>query len=300
MEMRRKALEDRQAFISETYEIYPLLKDCANKRDIERNIMDIHWAVKKMEICKDCTKEGDELRDCDQQRVVITKVKEDDKWRATSEDCLFFRGISPGGCSKGNNYRHLLWVKNLISVMVGQRYKDKNFDNFILTESNKKAYMAATKFIEEIKRNERPKGLLLTGGTGSGKTHLSVAIIRELFDLGNLKEDNCRFIVVPELMHDMRESYRTGEECRNYSRAKTSFLVIFDDLGSEKPSEWVREQMFLLINYRYNNCLPTIITTNYDIEELEEKLSKRVVSRLFEMCDGYLLKCKDYRKQGGN
>ncbi|MGQ9826036.1 MAG: ATP-binding protein, partial [Desulfotomaculales bacterium] len=79
---------------------------------------------------------------------------------------------------------------------------------------------------------------------------------------------------------------------------KTLELVVLDELGAEKSSEWVTERLYVIINARYNEMLPTIITSNLEMEELEALPGwERIVSRLFEMCHLVKVDGKDYRRE---
>ena len=67
-------------------------------------------------------------------------------------------------------------------------------------------------------------------------------------------------------------------------RAKSTPLLILDDIGAEKASEWTQEQLYRIVNFRYEHMLPTVITTNCDGAQLEMALGRRIVSRLIELC----------------
>jgi DNA replication protein DnaC len=83
------------------------------------------------------------------------------------------------------------------------------------------------------------------------------------------------------------------------NKAETAPILILDDLGAEKISDWVREQLYIIINRRYENMLPTIVTTNCTTAELVERLGERTVSRLIEMTDAYKITTDDYRLKKG-
>jgi DNA replication protein DnaC len=74
-------------------------------------------------------------------------------------------------------------------------------------------------------------------------------------------------------------------------------LLVLDDLGSERVTDWVREQIFLIINSRYEEMLPTVVTTNDTLEELEKHVGQRIISRLMETCQGLILDGEDFRKE---
>jgi len=143
----------------------------------------------------------------------------------------------------------------------------------------------------------------LFGSYGTGKTHLAVAILHELIE----RDINGLFVTVPELLNEIRKDFNVDKESKKselLESIKTAEFLILDDLGAEKTSDWVREQLFMIINARYENMLPTIITTNIkllpandkDIDNLESKVGARTVSRIIEMCNGIMLNGDDYRK----
>ena len=77
--------------------------------------------------------------------------------------------------------------------------------------------------------------------------------------------------------------------------AKSAKLLILDDLGAEKASEWVKEQLYMLVNYRYEHMLPIVVTTNCSGAELEQELGRRTLSRLVEMTKPVNIRASDYR-----
>ena len=157
------------------------------------------------------------------------------------------------------------------------------------------------KYVEACRKYvERPDhSLLFTGNCGAGKTHLAVAIMRELCKQGK----NClRFVSAPELMLKLRDSFR-NDACESenkiiYKFSNIGFLVI-DDLGAEKVSDYSIASLYLIIDRRVREMLPTIITTNLNLEEIEEKLSPRIASRLAEY-RVWKFPLQDYRKKRDN
>ena len=136
---------------------------------------------------------------------------------------------------------------------------------------------------------------IFSGPVGTGKTHLAAAIIRE----GLKKSDtwNYRFVEVPALLSEIRAGFNTRSSDSPLKMIEEADLLILDDLGAEKVTDWVREQLYLVINQRYSEMKPTVITTNDSLEELEANVSQRTVSRIMDMCDGVLLTGEDYRKK---
>jgi len=132
------------------------------------------------------------------------------------------------------------------------------------------------------------KNLILFGRTGSGKTSMAYALGRELYLLGY----KVKVYHTAEMFDEMRRVENSEEVMK---RVKEADLLILDDLGSERRTEWVEERLFLIIDYRWQWELPSIITTNYTPAEFSSNLSKRVVSRLFDNTVQVPIEGKDYR-----
>ena len=121
--------------------------------------------------------------------------------------------------------------------------------------------------------------------TGNGKTTWACKIMnyyfRKIAFKGSFKCEGL-YINVPTFLEDMRKSYTESnvDFDRMLDDARTCKILILDDIGSENPSEWVRERLYTLINERVNNELVTIYTSNVDLETLELRLGSRTVSRI--------------------
>ncbi|MDH6709110.1 DNA replication protein DnaC [Kitasatospora sp. MAA19] len=122
--------------------------------------------------------------------------------------------------------------------------------------------------------------LLMAGVVGAGKTHEAYGAVRRLVEAGI--GVRWRATTAADLYAELRPSADTDAErvLATYSRVP---LLILDDLGAAKSSEFVEEQTYRLINRRYNHCLPTLITTNLPIKDLRTCLGDRVTSRLAQM-----------------
>lgn len=172
------------------------------------------------------------------------------------------------------------------------------FDNFEINNSNKKAFNNLKNYSEKLVNNIEKKGLILVGNNGVGKTHLACIIVNKFIENGI----PVIYGTLINLLAELRNSYEIDNSISEMEIIKlyeNVDLLIIDDLGKEKPSEWGLEKLFTIINSRYENNLPVIITTNYNQNSLVKRLSineeietaKSIISRLYEMC--YLVKIDD-------
>ncbi|MFN8530996.1 MAG: ATP-binding protein [Anaerolineae bacterium] len=173
---------------------------------------------------------------------------------------------------------------------------DKTFSNF-LTESDTwspeesrsiaMAYRAALEFAQT------PQGwILFEGGYGVGKTHLAAAVANARLEQG----DAVLFITVPDLLDHLRATYApTSEEGYDqlFDRIRTAGLLILDDLGTENPSAWAQEKLFQLFNHRYTYRLPTVITTNADLDLMDGRVKSRLLDRT--LTRRAIIEAPDYR-----
>lgn len=147
-------------------------------------------------------------------------------------------------------------------------------------------------------------GLLMTGPVGVGKTHLAVAILLELIDTMGVKGVFCDFT---DLLSRIQATFARGSEeseddvLQIYREAD---LLVLDELGARRPTDWARDVLYGLLNTRYNRKRLTIITTNYEDrpqkpgdETLELRIGTAVRSRLFEMCRLVEMGGKDFRRE---
>jgi len=159
-------------------------------------------------------------------------------------------------------------------------FAEKTFDNFLIDglsispsdiDSLRQAHRMAFQFAERPNK----RWLVLQGTYGCGKSHLAAAIGNERLSRGDI----VLFITAPDLLDHLRGAYSPGAESydQTFDRIRRADLLILDDLGVENPSEWAKEKLFQLLNHRYNERLPTVITTNTDIDMLDPRLRSRML-----------------------
>jgi DNA replication protein DnaC len=194
---------------------------------------------------------------------------------------------------------------------IPRRYQNCSLDNFeVHNDSHKDALKISRQFVKNYPAQE--VGLLFIGPCGVGKTHLAVAIIRELLEKKNV---SCSFYDFRELIRDIQSSFTPESNLSEAEILAPVFeveVLVLDELGAKRPTAWVEETVFYIINQRYNQKRPTIFTSNYfDVDEEEDKREKmykekddslvsrigyRLRSRLYEMSKVVNIQGDDYRK----
>jgi DNA replication protein DnaC len=138
-------------------------------------------------------------------------------------------------------------------------------------------------------------GLILSGGVGCGKTHLAVGIAKLASALGYTG----LFVNVPAWFQELREGYAANDSTLERDRLeemRQADVLILDDLGAEKPSDWARERLYLVVDHRNVARRATFVTTNRPLEELELAIGERVMSRLYGDALAIALTGADYRQ----
>ena len=200
----------------------------------------------------------------------------------------------------------------LNAARIPKRYEHCELSNFEFDGPHRglaSARMAACKFVEEYPVDST--GLLLIGSIGVGKTHLAVGIVRELIVSKGIA---CLFYDYRELLKQIQNSYNESVKATELDVLRPVFdteVLVLDELGAVKPTEWVWDTVSLILNTRYNDNRTTIITTNFDDkpagivagprgaareETLGDRIGERMRSRLHEMCRIIKMEGQDFRQ----
>jgi DNA replication protein DnaC len=144
---------------------------------------------------------------------------------------------------------------------------------------------------------KNPEGwLVFMGETGCGKTHLASAIVNFRYEVGK----PALFVVVPDFLDHLRSAFSPDSKVsydQYFESVKSAPLLVLDDFGEQSSNSWVKEKLYQLINYRYNNRLPTVITTRLSLDEIMEKVDESISSRLMDrqMSVTFNIMAPDYR-----
>jgi len=185
-----------------------------------------------------------------------------------------------------------------VASAIPARYRGVSFDRPPVSDMMRDMSMghvvrATQTYIQGLEKNlSEGRGLWLMGNTGTGKTTLGMLIAKEA--LAASKAVGIYF--TPKLLTRIRQTYQEAESNNAYSdffrRVTSVDLLYLDDLGSERHTDWVVEQLYAVVNERYESRRPMLITSNADrsieegLQQLKDQIGPRTVSRLVEICGG--------------
>lgn len=191
---------------------------------------------------------------------------------------------------------------NLKKIRIPRRYEGCYITNYF---PNNPSQVKARRLAEDfgMRYPAVDRGLLYIGSVGVGKTHLAVSVLKLLSERGF----SCLFYEFGSLLKEIQDSYNSTTKTSELSvlaPVLNTEVLVLDELGASKPTDWVRDTMAHIINTRYNDKKATIFTTNYPDERkkdsdevLEDRIGVRLRSRLFEMCTTVAISGDDYRRK---
>jgi DNA replication protein DnaC len=261
----------------------------------------------------------------------VPKPREDAGETATANVvCEFCNGtgtrIEPGrGATICDCRRTNSGTKLLDAARIPARFRPCDFHNYYpKNDSQFFAHSFASKLVEEYPAVD--SGLLFMGPVGVGKTHLAIAVLKELITKKGVRS---LFYESGSLLKAIQDSYNPvsqTSEMRVLAPVFQAEVLVLDELGATVPTNWVRDTLYQIINTRYNNKKLTIFTTNYldeirlaaeesettapqrrsrnfssermqELTTLEERIGTPLRSRLYEMCKKVMIEGEDYRKR---
>ena len=188
-----------------------------------------------------------------------------------------------------------------VASTIPPRYRGVSFDRPPISDmargaETKGAVGKVRAFVEDLdSKLEQGLGLWLSGDTGTGKTTLAMLVSKEALNKG------CSVAIysLPKLLARIRRTYDEEPDGDSYStffeRLTSVDLLHIDDFGAEKRSDWVLEQLYSLVNERYEDERSIMLTTNLTVDRLEDQVGMRTVSRLTETCEQVALFGTDRR-----
>ncbi|HVR37976.1 MAG TPA: ATP-binding protein [Thermoanaerobaculia bacterium] len=196
--------------------------------------------------------------------------------------------------------------QRMLAATIPKRYEHCTLDTFKeRTTALRNAKTRVQRFIDLWPGTDEGRGLLFMGGCGVGKTHLAVAALVEIIQSG--KPGRLLFSNFQDLILSIQASFDSDQvptKSQLMNPLLEADLLVLDELGSQKPTQWVSDILYYVINTRYNEERTTIFTTNYadttndaKEESLTLRIGQRLRSRLYEMADRVeFADTSDYRR----
>jgi DNA replication protein DnaC len=183
-----------------------------------------------------------------------------------------------------------------LSAVIPRRYRDVSFDRPPVTDIDAQIVAATRRFTREIEAKlDAGRGLWFMGPVGTGKTTLAMLVAKAAVKASR----SVAVYSLPRLLNEIRDTYRAERSHVDLLDRLTAVdLLHIDDVGAERTNDWVLEELYSIVNARYEDQRSMVITTNIlDREALCEQIHERTVSRLTEMCDELPLLGEDRRME---
>jgi len=183
-----------------------------------------------------------------------------------------------------------------LSAVIPAKFRGVSFDRPPITEISPPVVREVRQYVRRLdERLHAGRGLWLFGDVGTGKTSLAMLVSREALEAGH----SVAIYSLPRLLAEIRTTFDQASD-RSYlglvDRLAGVDLLHVDDVGAERTSPWVLEQLYAIVNARYEDERAMLITTNLEREALSEQITERTVSRLEEMCEVLPLYGEDARR----
>jgi DNA replication protein DnaC len=179
-------------------------------------------------------------------------------------------------------------------VMVPTAYRECSFQTFEPVRGTEEALAACKQWVKEYRAGTRLRqGLFLHGRPGAGKTHLAVAVLREI--VWSTQAGRALFLNVPDWLRSVRESF--DEDAPPAVRPYPYDIVVLDDLGAEDWSDWARDQIYGVVNQREQQGQMLFVTSNMRQGELFNRIGSRMMSRLTRLTREVQMDTLDFREQ---
>jgi DNA replication protein DnaC len=183
-----------------------------------------------------------------------------------------------------------------LSAVIPKKYRGASFDRPPVTDMPGPQVQVVKRFVRQIDENlDAGRGLWFYGTVGTGKTTLAMLVSRAALDAGR----SVAIYSLPRLLAEIRATFETDSEGSYVDfldRLAAVDLLHVDDVGAERTSDWVLEQLYAIVNARYEDERSVTITTNLERDDLVEQIKERTVSRLEEMCTLVPLYGEDARR----
>jgi DNA replication protein DnaC len=181
-----------------------------------------------------------------------------------------------------------------LSAVIPRRYRDVAFERPPVTDMDRDVVRTTRDFTDSIDEQlQEGRGLWFMGPVGTGKTTLAMLVSKAALETGR----SVAIYSLPRLLNEIRDTHRAERSHIDLLDRLTAVdLLHVDDVGAERKNEWVLEELYSIVNSRYEEQRSIVITTNIDDHDaLCEQIGARTVSRLTEMCQEMLLSGEDRR-----
>lgn len=174
---------------------------------------------------------------------------------------------------------------------LGKRFSTRTFENFEPSD-NSRAYEVCKRYVDLKAYDGEKNGLILCGSYGTGKTHLAAAISNQLINQGV----SVLFDTYGGHLEKLKAEFNAGGSPKYLSLMRNVDMLVLDDVGKERQTEWSQSILFDVVNHRYEDMKPIIITSNFNSKQLEEYFGEACYSRLIETCNAVVTQGKDKRR----